>query len=115
MLTLLLSVVLSGNATAAGGCPDLSSNPVRLPEIAASCLGDATRVYAVRRDGEQMLIKRINLSPTSEQRAQARNMGATLKAASLEAGKVYLMWDPPVQNQATAKIITVQAAWDALK
>lgn len=107
--------LLGSSLALAGDCPTLGAEPVRLPTLAASCLGDASHVYAVRRDGDSLLVKRVNLSLTSAMRTKATQKGTELTPDMLTAGRVYAMWDPPVANVAYIKLLEVPTAYDDVK
>jgi len=112
---MLLLLLLALSSAHAANCPTLGAEPVKLTTVAAACLGDETKVYAVRRDGDSFWVKRLSLVLTPEQRAQAKIVGAELKASALDAKRVYLMWDPPTATGAAVKLLVVNQTFEALQ
>lgn len=110
---LLLAFVLPA---AAADCPSFSAEAVRVTKVEARCLGDASHLYAVRRDGDAMWIKALTASLPAADKARGAVQGAELAATKLSAGKVYYVWDPPQNGSASVKLLEAGGkAFDTLR
>lgn len=112
MLALLVLTLAQAHATE---CPTIDAEPVKLKRLAAMCMGDETKVYAARRDGDHFWVKRISVTLTADQRAKAAVVGEEVLASSFSGKGVYMMWDPPVNAKSYAKVLLVDQSFEALR